>query len=135
MKSKIYKMDNLLAIFTPGDKYLEHGIFFDVNNQIFNLYADTDLQVSISVNDPTILQQILRCWVFTTFITKGTHVNENNVIDYSVLEQTVNRFLSIDNPRLNVQYNQLLVSSNSCSCIQLETYLDISLKYFNFLFK
>ena len=130
MTVKIYKMNNLLAIFTPGDKYLENGIFFDVDNKIFNLYADTDLQVSISVNDPTILQQILRCWVFTTFITKRTNVNENNVVDYPALEQTVNRFLSIDNPRLNIQYNQLLVSSNSCSCIQLETYLAISLKYF-----
>ena len=98
---------------------------------MFKLYHNSPLQVSVSINDPNILQKILKCWVLYEIIIKGTHTNSNDFIDYTRLEQVVQRFLAIDRPRLILKDGQLLILSDSCCYVQIDTYLAISLKYFN----
>lgn len=124
-------MSNLIEKFIPGDQYLSNGIFFDPEKLMFKLYHNSPLQVSVSINDPNILQKILKCWVLYEIIMKGTHTNSNDFIDYTRLEQVVQSFLAIDRPRLIVRDGQLLILSDSCCYVHIDTYLAISLKYFN----
>ena len=118
-------MSNLIEKFIPGDQYLSNGIFFDPEKLMFKLYHNSPLQVSVSINDPNILQKILKCWVLYEIIIKGTHTNSNDFIDYTRLEQVVQSFLAIDRPRLIVRDGQLLILSDSCYYVQIDTYLKL----------
>ena len=125
-------MEYLVNFFTPGDKYLGKTIFYDVDTKNFRLYADTENEMVVNIEDPQIYPKILKCWIISDLQVMGKCYDPvTSNFHFEGLNRLAEKFISIDKPRLYASENGLYINSNSVNYVDFYTYLTIGMKYFS----
>lgn len=125
-------MEYLVNFFTPGDRYLGKGIFYDVDNKNFRLYADTENEMVVNIEDTEIYPKILKCWIISDLRIKGKCYDPvSNTFHFEGLNKLAEKFINIDKPRLYASEKGLYINSNSVNCVDFYQYLTVGMKYFN----